>query len=84
MLYLYNELTCFAAKSLAFAMQIYEKSCRNPRGSCISTVFMLIGIIQLGLMCQGSIDNGGSLDIMRFVHFTKRTRTAFAVEQLIS
>lgn len=45
---------------------------------------MLIGMIQLGLICHGSIDNGGSLDIMRFVHFTRRTRTAFAVEQLIS
>lgn len=30
------------------------------------------------------MDNDGSVDIMRFVHFTKRTRTAVDVVQLIN
>lgn len=43
-----------------------------------------MGIIQLGFICHGSIDNGGSLDIIKFVHFTSKPLTLFAVVQLIN
>lgn len=35
-------------------------------------------------MFHGSIDNGGSLDVMSSAHFTKSTRMAAAVVQLIN
>lgn len=77
-------ITCFDAESFAFAMQIYAKSCRNPRWRDIKTDLILIGMVQLGFMCHGSsIDNGGSLDIIRFPHCARSVRTALAVEQLI-